>query len=125
MLLIDAQLKEAGKKGIGVFAQHFIAKGTLVWMHEPMFHKKISVEEFQCLDPRAQAFVRHYATLEKEPSSYYYLDLDNTRFINHSNCPNIEFTTTEARALRDIEAGEELTCDYLTIYEHIWFDPEA
>jgi SET domain-containing protein len=122
MLLIDCTLKDAGKKGIGVFTNEFIVEGSTVWEHDPIFHKKIYLDEYECLDPVQKAFIDKYATLEKEDFTYYYLDLDNTRFVNHSDSPNIEFDKTEGRAIRSIEIGEEITCDYLKIYDRLWFE---
>lgn len=37
---------------------------------------------------------------------------DNARFMNHSFEPNCDDRTGVTFALRDILAGEELTCDY-------------
>ena len=34
------------------------------------------------------------------------------RYLNHSSSPNAEFDGVELYALRDIEAGEEITFDY-------------
>jgi SET domain-containing protein len=41
------------------------------------------------------------------------LDGDDGRFMNHAGSPNLDFSVPGvATAARDIEAGEELTCDY-------------
>jgi hypothetical protein len=43
----------------------------------------------------------------------YLLDGDNARVLNHATLANIEFCKdTHCYALRDIAAGEELSCDY-------------
>lgn len=41
------------------------------------------------------------------------LEFDNGRFMNHSPAPNTDFRDPETGwAVRDIAAGEEITCDY-------------
>jgi hypothetical protein len=43
----------------------------------------------------------------------YVLCSDNAKFMNHSDEPNVDSGgVTEDVALRDIQPGEELTCDY-------------
>jgi len=37
------------------------------------------------------------------------LELGNTNYINHSDNPNID---NEGQALKDINIGDELTCNY-------------
>jgi len=45
------------------------------------------------------------------------LNLDDTRFINHSENPNIETAGDADVALSDIEKGEEILIDYRTFYD--------
>jgi SET domain-containing protein len=41
------------------------------------------------------------------------LEFDNGRFMNHSDAPNTDFTDPDTGwAIRDIAAGEEITCNY-------------
>lgn len=112
MLTIDTKLGSAGAKGIGLFAVQNIKAGDTVWVLEPVFHKVISVNEYQSADPLQKIFLDTYSTYHACGCSGYFLDLDNTRFINHSVRPNIEFDEEKGIALRDIHVGEEIVCDY-------------
>ena len=63
-----------------------------------------------------QNFLRKYGYVSVD--GWWYLDMTNERFINHSSSPNIEFKEGmggDGYSLRDIEVGEELTCDYRKI----------
>jgi hypothetical protein len=41
------------------------------------------------------------------------VEFDNGRFMNHAQSPNTDFTDANVGwAIRDIAAGEELTCNY-------------
>ena len=50
-------------------------------------------------------------------TNLYWLNLDDTRFINHSENPNIETAGDADVALSDIEKGEEILIDYRTFYD--------
>jgi SET domain-containing protein len=50
----------------------------------------------------------------------YYLSIDNDRFINHSEIPNVRETADPTYAIRDIEENEELLTDYRTLNMLDW-----
>jgi len=64
------------------------------------------------LPPLGRELLNHYGYLSEFFPGGYVLNCDNARFINHSDDPNTDNTTEFSYALRDIQPGEEITCDY-------------
>lgn len=123
MMLIETRVQPSGIHGLGLFAVHFIPRGTPVWKFQPGFDRAFAPEEFSALPPLAQAHTRWYAYLDPADGRRV-LSGDQACFMNHSPTPNTG-TPPEATppvvtvALRDIAAGEEITCDYFA------FDADA
>lgn len=116
MLLVRTRLAESRIHGIGLFADEPIVKDTVIWKFHPRIDIRIEPSEIDALSWPAQEQMRRYAYREKH-SGLYVLCGDDARFFNHSDVPNcidlydgVDADVTIA--LRDIEAGEELTCDY-------------
>ncbi len=60
-----------------------------------------------------QNFVERYSYRNPEFPGQLVLETDNGRFMNHSITPNVCFSDQYSGfAAFDIDAGEELTCDY-------------
>ena len=117
MLHLPTFLEKSSINGIGLFAKETILAGTLVWEFTPSFDTEIAPEHFAALPLRVREYVLHYGNLTESggaaPSKAVYLLCgDNARFMNHSDAPNVSSGTDRNCALRDIVAGEELTCDY-------------
>jgi uncharacterized protein len=123
MLLIETRVAPSRIHGLGLFAVKFIPRGTPVWKFQPGFDREFSSAEFTALPPEAQRHLRWFAFLDSN-SAHWNLSGDHACFMNHSPEPN---TGAPPRgnlpvitmALRDIAAGEEITCDYFA------FDAEA
>ncbi len=111
--MVEHFLKEVEGKGIGLFTAQDIKKGQLVWKYSDIFTKKFTQSEVDSMKTVQKSFMEKYAILEK--SGYWLLDLDNSRFFNHSNNPNIIFDDFDGHAAVDIKAGEEITIDYTKI----------
>lgn len=116
MLLVKACVKPSALHGMGVFAVEFVPRGTPIWRFESEFDRAFTPAQFAALPELAQAHLRQHAYPEAS-SGNWILSGDLTIFMNHASPPNtgalpdaVEPVTTVA--LRDIEAGEELTCDY-------------
>jgi SET domain-containing protein len=118
MLTVKTYIKEVPGKGIGLFANEKIKKNTVVHLEETEFDKIFS-NDF-VLEHNLTSFFKHYATFDKE-SSTWYLCSDNARFINHSYNPNITCSAEDKKswAIHDIEIDEEITVDYTTICDDI------
>ena len=88
MLLVKTKIAPSPINGIGLFADQFIQKGTIIWKFQPGFDLKINTAELNVLsEPAKQQFLK-YAYLNKHTSKYV-LCFDDERFINHSDQPNI------------------------------------
>lgn len=117
MLIIKTILKESLGKGIGLFADENIKKGQTVWVENPLFYKIISYYEFERLPKIQKEFIKKHAT-QYPDESMFYLDLDDTRFINHSFRNNIRWLSEEpqiAIATKRIKKGEEILVDYTSL----------
>lgn len=118
MLLIKVKVGASKISGIGLFADQFISKGTLIWKFQPQFDLRIDKSELDKLPVVArQAFLKYcYRNLTTKK---YVLCFDDARFFNHSDTPNcIEEPSPDGEeegitvAARDILPGEELTANY-------------
>jgi SET domain-containing protein len=121
MLIIRTRVAPSEIHGLGLFTEEDLVKDQVIWEVNPLIDKTIEKQWLETLPLVAQEFVHHYAWVE---GHHYLVSLDNDRFMNHSDDPNIENDHDKfCFALRDIEAGEELTCDYAkfgTAYQKIW-----
>jgi len=118
MMTVKTKLGLSGIHGIGLFADQFIPKGSIVWEFTPVLDIELDKEDMRLPELVEKYLMKHCYKSPK--TSKYVLCFDNTRFINHSenpNCADVGNTIGEAPdiALRDIEPGEELTLDYRII----------
>jgi hypothetical protein len=117
MLMIKTKLGPSKINGIGLIADQFIPKGTVIWKYSPKFDLIIDHTELNILpEPARNAFL-HYAYLNKRTGKYV-LCFDNARFFNHSENPNCVGAPSPDDdegldiAGVDIQPGEEMTNDY-------------
>jgi SET domain-containing protein len=123
MMLVRTRVAPSAIHGMGLFAVDVIPKGTAVWRFEKGFDREFSPEEFAALPADAQAHIRWFAYVDRDTGGRV-LSGDHTCFMNHAPDPNTgaildAVPPITTLALRDIAAGEELTCDYQA------FDAEA
>ena len=113
MLLVKTKIGPSKINGIGLFADQFIPEGAAVFK-EDRFSITITDEELETLPDVQRSFVEHYAYKQ---SGTYKCSLDDDRFMNHSDDPNVDDTKYPdiTVASRDIYPGEEITCDYRVI----------
>lgn len=117
MLLVNTYVGASAIEGIGVFAAEPIAKGTLIWKLEPDFDRLIPVETYEATPPYLKAFLDRYAYPSPDQPGFIVYEVDNGRFMNHSETPNTDFSDSGgATTIRDIAAGEEITCNYGDFY---------
>lgn len=115
MLLVRTLLRPSPIDGIGCWADQDIAKGTPVWRFVPCFD--VMLPPSFCREMCNAEFLDKYAQ-QCPYTGYYVLCADDARFINHSDNPNLGAVAPlfdpqcTHDALRDIAAGEEITCDY-------------
>jgi hypothetical protein len=98
------------EKGYGVVATHFIPKGTITWVFDPL-DQVFTPAQIQELPPVFRDIVDTYSYRDNKGD--YILCWDHSRFINHSFHSNCISTAYNFElAVRDIYPGEELTDDY-------------
>lgn len=96
--------------GHGVFASAFIPKGSIVYIKDLM---EIVIQPDDPLrkDPRYAPLIEKYSY--EEPNGNLVFSWDIGRFVNHCcACNTISTGYGFEIALRDIEAGEEITDEY-------------
>ena len=118
MMLVKTRLGLSAIHGIGLFADQDIPKGTPVWEFTEGFDQAIPREQLDKVPEAARADFLKYSYTSKKNGKYYILCCDDARFFNHSEDPNVmsrpngNVNEDLDIAARDIQRGEELTCDY-------------
>lgn len=114
MLTVKTKLLPSKINGLGLFAAQSIPQGTLVQKFVPGIDLEITRDKFAALDDVAKRQILHYA-YKHQQSGNYILCADDTRFLNHSENPNLISDSLDEEidiAARDIAEGEELTVNY-------------
>ena len=116
MMLVKTRVGPSSIHGMGLFAFDFIPRGTPIWRFQPGFDHDFSPEQFAALPPIARDHTRWFCFVSKI-DGHVILSGDHACFINHSEnhntgAPPDAVTPVTTVALRDIAAGEEITCNY-------------
>lgn len=119
MLLINARVGVSAIHGLGLFACEFIPAGTVIWRYMPGFDVVIPASSLASLSISARKQVIHYAEYFPEEKQFV-LSSDDDRFTNHSDAPNTAPNDDTMVATRDIQLGEEITCDYRQVLMVGW-----
>lgn len=99
--------------GHGVFATRRIPRGSITWALDPL-DRVLEKAEIDALPAGMNFDVEHHAFVGRDGRLIMPWDLG--RFMNHSCAPNCLATDAGYEiAIRDIEAGEELTNDYANL----------
>jgi uncharacterized protein len=113
MLLIRTYVAQSAIEGVGVFAADLVPKGANIWRLDPDFDRVISTANYDAAPPQLRELLDRYAYPSPDRPGFLVYEVDNGRFMNHSDDPNTDFSQYGgATATRDIAAGEEITCDY-------------
>lgn len=114
MLTVKTKIGQSKIAGIGLFADGFIPKGTLVWKFQKGFDLELSKSQFDELSEPAKEQVLNYCYFNSKTQKYIVCS-DDARFFNHSDNPNVSSGPEDDhidKALKDIQIGEELTQNY-------------
>jgi hypothetical protein len=128
---IEYEVKETAGKGLGLFTKQFIPRGTEVWrshvgtnmlMFDGEAHFREYLNKLPAREER-EASVTHSYCVHGE---IIMLILDAGKYMNHSDSPNTFSNETRidrdcSISTRDIQAGEELTCDYSEFIFPEWY----
>ncbi|HET6389377.1 SET domain-containing protein [Hyphomicrobium sp.] len=124
MLMVKTRVGLSAIAGIGLFADEDIPMGTETWRFMPEFDRLLTQADIDSLPEPARSNILDHAYLDAA-SGLFVLCADNARFMNHADEPNTagihEPGAIEGYdiAIRDIRAGEEMTCDYRTFDAHV------
>ncbi len=117
MLLVKTKIGQSKIHGIGVFADEFIPKGTVIWKFTPGFDQKFTREQILNFPELIQIYIVKYSWKGVKSKLYCFCS-DNAKYFNHSDDPNTlsAYTNDEEEvmttAIRDIQPYEELTDNY-------------
>lgn len=118
MLLVNTYVAASEIEGVGVFAAAPIPKGALIWRLDPDFDRLIPADAYDSMSETMKELIDRYAYPSPDKPGLLVYEVDNGRFMNHSDTPNTDFSEYGGgTAIRDIAAGEELTCNYHEFYE--------
>ena len=96
---------------MGLFAAQRIRKGMRIWEFTDGVDWLLTRSELDAFPEPYRTRFGHYAYLDE--CGAYVLCGDNAKFMNHDEAPNCSDSDPRFTiALRAIEIGEELTCDY-------------
>ena len=111
MIHPDTELRRVSEEiGFGVFASARIPRGTIVWVLDAL-DRQLSRQDVESLGRRYADILERYSYLNARGARVLCWDL--ARLINHSCDANVLSSGWEFDiAVRDIEAGEEVTNDY-------------
>ena len=117
MLLVKTYIAPSEIEGVGVFAAEPIGKGAAIWRSDPTFDMLIPVATYRSAQPQLQQLLERYAYPSLDRPGFLVYEIDNGRFMNHSVTPNTDFSAFGiGKAVADIAAGEEMTCNYDQFY---------
>lgn len=126
MYIIPVEIKQSSIDGKGVFAKNTIQKDAIVWQYTEGHDKRMSAQAFDEQDSATKEALERTAYLS--PTSGVWVippEDDPACYTNHSSHPNttvvIDHTISDEPlfiANRDIQAGEEITNNYLEFDEN-------
>lgn len=119
MMVVPNYVGPSSIEGVGVFAAEHITAGTAIWMLDERFDRLFLPGDIAAMDQLHRDYVERYGYPHMERPGITVVEFDHGKFMNHSESPNTDFTDPNVGwAIRDIAAGEEMTCDYRE------FDPQ-
>jgi len=118
LLLISTFIARSEIEGVGVFAAEPVRRGMRISRFDPDFDRLIPTRDYLAAPPYLKSLLDRYAFPHPKMPEFIVYEVDNSRFMNHSPDPNTDYSDFAAGvALRDIAAGEELTCDYNSFFK--------
>ncbi len=117
MLMVKTKIKPSKTHGMGLFADQDIKKGTVTWRFMLGMDLVVPQDILLQISEAARVQFLNYCYVDKYTKNFI-LCFDDSRFINHSENPNVIQNDVESEELgvemaaRDIKKGEELLCNY-------------
>jgi SET domain-containing protein len=83
MLFVKTKVLPSKIHGLGLFADEFIPKGTIIWKFTPGFDLKFTKEQIKSVPKQVQEYLETYCWLSKKSGKYCFSS-DNGKYFNHS-----------------------------------------
>jgi SET domain-containing protein len=115
-MLVRTFIAASRIEGVGVFAGEPIRKGQPIWKFDSRFDLLIPLADYRSSPPQLKELFDRYSYPSQDRPGFLVYEVDNGRFMNHAEDPNTDFAGIGGRALEDIAAGEEITCNYAEFY---------
>ena len=115
MFIVRTSLRPSLIQGLGCFADEPIRKGQVVWEFDPRLDIRIPLADIETFPKFMREHFRTYSYVELlDGQEVMVYCADFSKHMNHSDEPNLFDTEDNLReiAIRDVAAGEELTCNY-------------
>ena len=117
MIKIGTTLRPSAIEGVGVFNSQSLEEGEVFASFHPLIDLCIEIENVMNEHQSAKDFIWRYAAFQR---GMLFLSIDNTRFLNHSDTPNLSYIYKSEQdwsyvARSPIPQGRELTIDYRQI----------
>lgn len=109
MLLVKTVVKNSNIEGLGLFAAEDMPANTQVWAYHHDFDKVLTENKLAEMPEWQKEFFCKYCF---SSDNLLYYCIDDARFMNHSQKPNLVDRPEGTFTARQIKAGEELVCDY-------------
>ncbi len=110
VFLVPTVVRESPIQGFGVFAAAPIPAGTVIWEFTPGVDWRFTPSELASVPEPYLTALRRWCYRDEDDT--YVLCGDAAKFMNQSDDPSCDDSGGVTRTRRDIEAGDELTCDY-------------
>lgn len=115
MIHVPHYVGKSDIEGVGLFCPRDIYKGTIVYTFDWRFVIVLTEAEISQMPSTMRESVRKYSYrgkgLDRLTGAVYYC-VDDARFINHSNNPNLVADRDAYIASCHIPANTEILCDY-------------
>ena len=96
--------------GHGIFAAKAIPKGTIVYVKDPL-DIELKVDDYAAHRPEMQDLIEKYSFIDQHGVRILCWDL--AKYVNHCcHCNTLSSGFGFDIAIKDINEGEEITCDY-------------
>lgn len=112
MLRVKTRVAPSEIQGLGLFAEEDVPEGATIWRFDPGIDQVVDLRYVDPGDERARDFILKYGYQTVVDQPVFVLCVDDARFMNHSDDPNIVETEERSVAIRPIRRGEEITTDY-------------
>lgn len=112
-MVVPTTIRNSSIEGVGVFAGCKIPAGSIIWRLDERFDLVYPISLLETFPDNMRDYFDRYGYPHMTRDGVVVLEVDNGRFMNHSETPNTNFTHPEVGwAIRDICEGEEITCNY-------------